>query len=583
MGLFSSKTKISVSSVTINLGGDPDEGQYNHLIYAILKGTSLSKSLLENIVTGMGLKMKSVYTYARDHYTLGLPQGSNGGEGGDVFYPVIPLRYNNADLTDAAHKTTPLYLTSKKLLKKLNIDIDVMAENINKNEEGISGVDHAYIMFGVELQTKNNESIRYLTEYFHHIAENSQYNIYDFITYASTRSLGSQNIMAFAGLLGYGEANVHLNEHGLDVQIRYTFVNTRIKAGVIGPVGTATSVTDTSNVLLYKTKQPTAAELADPLYVPVNEEEEAAYVDGTHITFRLQLTPTTYREVLVYGLAHYNNVYAGHYHNTTLADSLDPNNHNFIIPLHYGVANKLPLMKRNLLFKDSLRLVFNSYTVTKVKWYQTGIFKIFTYIVAIVIIVWSWGTLSPHVMTALAVLEASVIMFIVTYLLPGLLISMVLKYAFQLIADKIGAELMAIIAVVVAVYAISQGNVGGINYFTGMTTPQMCLQASSAMLSASNAQIKMDIADVSEEMSMFASDSEIKWDALDTAIDLLDTRSTLNPLALLAAPPRKILLDESPSDFYERTIHTGNIGVVALDMVTHYHDVMLRLPKVQYS
>ncbi len=186
MGLFSSKTKITVSSVTIGLGGDVNEGKYDAITYAILRGTSLAASIINSAAQGMGLKVKSLYSYARDYYTLGLPQGNSGIEHGDVFLPVIPLRYDNRDLTDDAHKSTPLYITSKKLLKKVNINIDQMAENIKLNP-GIADIDNAYIMFGVELQTKNNESIRYLAEYFHHIAKDSLYNRYDLIDYASQR------------------------------------------------------------------------------------------------------------------------------------------------------------------------------------------------------------------------------------------------------------------------------------------------------------------------------------------------------------------------------------------------------------
>ncbi len=591
MGFFSGKTKVYVSSVTVGLGGDDIyEGQYNALIGAIFQNTSIAASLINTSINGLGLKMQSVYNYARDYYYLGLPQGYNGiSETGDVFMPIVPIRYLNQDLTDAAHQTTPLYTTSKKLLKKINIDIDSLAESINENPD-INSIDHAFLMFGIPLQTKNNESIRYLTEYFHALAKKSRFNVYDFISMAAINSVGAQNEHSFLFnyLLGAEAPTpdvVHMVENGLNITLMYSFINTRIKTGTIGSIGTATSTTDISTPVLFIGTPPTEEQLNDPEYVPPTYEElaaEGAYTDGTFIVFRLQLTDTTYREVTVYGLGHYSLVYQGSYTSTTLADSLDPDNQNFIVPLHYGIAHQLPLKKRNLLFKDSLRLVFQSVELVKAKWYQAPWFTAFTTIVSIGIFVYSGPIMGDFLAGALAAATNGALALI-QFLLPGIAITMGMRYAFKLLADVIGAELLSIIAVVVAVYAISQGNVGGINYFTGMTTSQMCMNASSAMLSASNAVIKQDLIDVQEEMSMFASESEIKWNALETAIDLLDSRSTLNPLALLATPARKTFLNESPSDFYDRTIHHGNVGVVALDMVTHYHDIMLRLPKAQYS
>lgn len=588
MGLFSSKTKISVSSVTINLGNeDVDAGKYDALIYAIFQGTSIIKSILNFATHGMGAKVRAAYNYAKSYYTLGLPEGDDGIAIDGTFLPVIPLRYNNADLTAVAVRGTPLYLTSKKLLKKLSMDINALGDAINTNPD-VDEIDHAYIMFGVQLQTKNNESIRYLTEYFHHAAQSSQYNKYDFIDYAANRLAGIQNSYSFINLTGLqNNEAVHLTEHGLNIKIQYTFINSRIKSGVIGKIGTATSETYIGQVAVYVPVEPSPEMMAywyaiHGVYPSTDPEMVAVYVDGSHITFRLQLTATTYREVQVYGLSHYNFIYDGHYFSTSLAESLDPENHNFVIPIHYGVAQRLPSMKRTILYKDSLRLVLNSFVKTKVKWYQSGIFKIFAFAVALVVVYFSWGTLSSFVLGAIAALEVSFLALIM-YVLPGIMLSLVMGYVASLVTDLVGPELSAILGVVLAVYAISQVKVGAINFFTGQTTAQTCLSASSALLDASMGAIKESIANVQEEMSMFAMDSEIKWKSLETATDLLDSRSTLNPLALLTPPQKKLIINESPGDFYDRTIHMGNIGVVSLDMATYYYDIMLRLPKVQYS
>jgi len=39
---------------------------------------------------------------------------------------------------------------------------------------------------------------------------------------------------------------------------------------------------------------------------------------------------------------------------------------------------------------------------------------------------------------------------------------------------------------------------------------------------------------------------------------------------------------ESPDAFYDRTIHTGNIGVLTLDTIESYTGLMLKLPEAKY-
>ena len=37
---------------------------------------------------------------------------------------------------------------------------------------------------------------------------------------------------------------------------------------------------------------------------------------------------------------------------------------------------------------------------------------------------------------------------------------------------------------------------------------------------------------------------------------------------------------ESPGDYFTRTIHAGNVGVVGIDSVAYYHDMALTLPRL---
>ena len=102
-------------------------------------------------------------------------------------------------------------------------------------------------------------------------------------------------------------------------------------------------------------------------------------------------------------------------------------------------------------------------------------------------------------------------------------------------------------------------------------------------MSAANTQITSDIMDVEKEMALFESDSEKQWDALEEASKILDSNSGINPIEMVS-PLRsyKAFPAESPDAFYNRTIHTGNIGVLVLDVIENYAGIMLKLPEVKY-
>lgn len=91
MGLFSSKKKTYVSSVTYNLAGDEEERlnipQYL-VMQSTMQGRSLAENLTDTILWGQSYNYNAAYRYARDHYYQGVPV-SNMSSNGSVDQAVI--------------------------------------------------------------------------------------------------------------------------------------------------------------------------------------------------------------------------------------------------------------------------------------------------------------------------------------------------------------------------------------------------------------------------------------------------------------------------------------------------------------
>jgi hypothetical protein len=737
MGFFS-KTKISVASVAMPLAGEVTSGLSEAVTYATFRNTSISAALINESLSGMALRANSVYNYAKNHYTLGLPQGNIGNyknisdltltniikaEFGDTqnlivtssfiapltvelllidffintrkfdettqvilnppsvtpiestvyledivlsadhatvnltyyyttivndftlitklyenyilpssysigstyciakyqkidvlgvldptiyfwYYrlsdgtypeisiqytkieenaamPVIPLRYNNVDLTSESNMNTPLYITSKKLLKKMGIDIDYLGPKINENPD-IAEIDHAYIMFGITLQTQNNESIRYLLEYFDYLSDKDENKFYDFTRAIQTRQpivYDTYNFSPSDITEWLPDNNISLIEHGLNIRITYSSIRSTLVFGSIGEIGKATSTTTISST----------SNSSSTFEWPYTE---SGTIDTSNITFRLQISKNVYKEVRVTGLMHTNNIYSGHAITTTLAESMDVDNNNFIIPIHYYAAKRLPVLKRNTMYKDSLILVMNSYVETKLKWYQTGIFKFVMIIIAVAIIIVSMGTQTGPVTTALAALLAgelttAIALAALMAIIDSIIIGLIFKYTFEFVAKQLGAEWAMIMATVLAVvgfaYHFDMLGMNGKNFFTGMTTSQMMLAASSSLLNGANDLIRSALEAIQVEMAAFGDYVDLKMDELDKALELLDTRSSIDPLTMLNYTHTIGLPNESPTMFYNRTIHQGNIGVLVLDVIENYTNLMLKLPEPEYA
>lgn len=75
MGLFS-KTKTYVESTSVPLFAETTGAVQQTVINSVIKDRSISDDLLTNSLNGLGRKSKVFLSYAKNHYTYGLPEGT---------------------------------------------------------------------------------------------------------------------------------------------------------------------------------------------------------------------------------------------------------------------------------------------------------------------------------------------------------------------------------------------------------------------------------------------------------------------------------------------------------------------------
>jgi len=275
-----------------------------------------------------------------------------------------------------------------------------------------------------------------------------------------------------------------------------------------------------------------------------------------------------YDEITVHGLLCNYKVYKG-YSYTGGAGSKT-----LIIPLDKALVNKFNVKEREVLVARSMHYMTCTYVEIEEKWYSKGWIKWVIVIIAIVLTVFTgngWQLLAAVVAGTVAVTA------LLIYLVTQLVIGMIVSYVFSLVAKAIGGQLAMIIGLVIMLY-------GGYTYISGTTAPmsvsaQSLVSAGTNLVDAGTAQIGSEIQKIQGEMTEFSLMAEQKWAELEEVKNLLGKENLLDPFEFIGKEPR-ITFGESPSQFYDRTVHSGNIGVLALDANSSFIEISLTLPKL---
>lgn len=448
----------------------------------------------------------------------------------DEYLPVIPLRYNNEDLTREAVQSTSLYITSKQLLQALSLNISTLATSINLNPN-IAEIDHAYVMFGADLQSSDQATLAYLNHHFDY--------------------LGSLNTTSYAASILNSTGTVPLtsstlNEHGLSTSVEFTSITTTYIPGKIdkGELHNARKYIDYTN---YPAAPDTITDSGLQAGSP-------AYIDST-VMFDLQVSSNTIRRVTVKNLAVTNYVHDDYIIRTT-PDMVknDPANHNLIIPLEYNKTFMLSNNQRNALFTDCTLLVINSIVETSLDWYEEEWFAGVIMVATIIISVITFQEWAIPIVAALVAGEYVAALF--------LLVEFALIFGFAAVATNwlirtYGTNLGIGLTILMAV-AAAYGYVNPSTILTGyeLTYGQLALQMSQAVLSATNEFIGVSAQKVIDEATTFTNQLKDAYDAMDAnaEVQALDLRSDFNPL-LFTQPDRYYFIpNEYPNEFFQRTI-----------------------------
>lgn len=450
-----------------------------------------------------------------------------------TYFPWLYFRLNKQNLGDEAHQTTDAYQTLVKLANKINLDYQTMCDAIHENVD-VSDIEQAMMILAVPCNSDNELDQRYLFEYFNLLYYNAGGAGNNYSDYAAS---AAQSIV--------------LQDKAFKMTLTHQGIGKKRVAGSIAAVGGYTGTTGSATYTQEYTS---------------NGQTLTRTVTTQYHAYQYQVNATFYDEVRVYGPR------MRYYIDGSHTDSGTVGSDELVIPVDRAITGLFSLPDRETLYCRSMQYVFNSKIVTKTKWYQSGAFKIVLIIAAIVITIVTGGGAAAIWASISATIAAGAVA-IAYAVLSKIVVALAVNYAFSFVAKEVGAEWAMALAVVAASVGVGMALTGAAGSASALWGPRL-LTAASGLANGASKEIQKMTSDLQGEYSAFEDYMEQQNDLLEEAEDLLDTSVNLSPF---------VVFGESAQDFYQRTVHSGNIGTVSYDAVQNYCALALTLPKLKDS
>jgi len=454
-----------------------------------------------------------------------------------TYFPIVPIRTNKVNLRDVPGD---LRNTSERMLKFMTISLEDTTDSLIENPD-IADIDDVYLMYAVNIQSDVPETMLYLWEYFFDLSFKSKTSKGEFNNYVA--------MINTANPLPQVANRLEVSDGEARFRYLYNYIDVTLVTGSIGDVGTITR----TNIFRADITDFDDTKVEAYWYLLFTEK----VLSNSSMVLRKQISATQYVEMDINGLISISWVYGDYVVIRKLEDSILEDNELFL-PMDRATLHRMSSQShiRDAVIYDSLKLVLHAVQVTKLKWYQTGIFKV---VLVAAIIIYAAFTFNPAALTLIGLLEAVTISLLIDFLVP---------YIIEITSEEVAIA----IGIIGSVISLASGNLG----FPSLPWAESLLTISSAIIREVGEYLDEALQELIQETADYLKSVEDQREELEEASELLDD-THVDPLWITAKPP-KILTNETPTDFFRRTIHSTNPGVLSLDAIENYVTGALQLP-----
>ena len=333
------------------------------------------------------------------------------------FFPFMPVRLNNVSIAEPQFADD--YADLKKAYRRAyqGKNFDDLINTVEENDS-IEDIDYAYLCFGVSLNVKEMACRKYVYNFMKKMipfqSAGSGNAMSDLATDVANYQAALQALDDWedsvsgrdGGLWSLIGARPDLpsisppptntirlaeGDYNMDYRLKWVHIEENQFNGTFeGKEGVPVEVTNPKIDDFIIVDGPTFTWQVRDTYNDRGGVEEIIYVTNSVPSMYIywQVDANTYRRIQVWGFKSENYIYGGKSVNITSAEALaDTDESGFLIPLHYPTMSEMNIVDYTQMSTANAHILFNSYEVTKQKWYERGIFKILIVILIIVIAV----------------------------------------------------------------------------------------------------------------------------------------------------------------------------------------------------
>lgn len=473
-------------------------------------------------------------TYPTLDHAFDVPHAGTGS-----YFPFGYFRYNKTRAD--ADKSSQEYITGKRLMRRLGINYDDMINSIDQNPN-IVDVEQAMLFLAVPPNPTSTIETRYLFDYWDSLFSQMR---------GETTTYAREDV----GLLFY---NANFRDAALVIQdARFKMLLStqglfkRVVTGAIGAVGSH-AMTSVRVPVLY---------VVDP-GDGSTPWEATGYIDT--YCYQKQINSTQYEELQVCGLRMKYFIW-GEY---TTTGNTETSEAILLVPLDLSVTSLYGLVEREELYTRALHYVFNSRVTVTLAWYQQDFFQFLLVVAAVVIAVYTGQ--EEFVAWAEGIAAGTITVEAALYALAVKLVDAVIaQYLIKLFVKAVGVDIALIVAIIALAYGYGEALQNDLKNLPPLA--QNLLTAGNGLIKGVQGYYKDEVQSIAEDIAGIQNQAKVLNDAIQKVNDELYQSSKLTPF---------INVSESPDQYFNRTVHSGNIGMIGIDAVSNFVERSLSLPKL---
>lgn len=518
------------------------------------------------------------------------------------YYPVIPVRIENTMLNDGAYETTMYPRAAAAYKKATHGDLADMIVNVGDNDS-IADIDYSFITYGVPLNTRSNQSRRYIYEFLkemiaQQLADASDYTAYE-ASQAAYESAMSDLADYYSGLITTTPTlstpilpkppittlRIHPTDgdfYFYNFWINWAYGEETFHSG-LGKTGAKSGELwiEKSDNVTYNDYYFTSG-YGSLVTKPITQQAFKMY---------FQYSDDNYSVIEMVGMNHNNLVYSDKSVFTDSDTALDDtDDSSFFIPLQYEIFKRIPIMQQNQVALECGLVVFNCYVVKKTHWYETWLFKLIL-IIAIVLIT---ALVAPQVLLAgggllggnvaigaalgLSGLNAAIFGAITNAIVASIVTQLISDVAVRAFGPKLGAIISAVLGFIIANPTLLAGGSAGAMAWSNLFRPENLLALTSPLAGVYTQILQGKTANTYADLQTAQEAYQKQMEEIQklTEANLGSATDFFNPMMLTDIGQSAGTSFEASEAFLARTLLTGS-DIAGMTFETVYSFVSVNL------